>query len=603
MNDVKNKIKGKFIRFKRWIMWMQKYIDKKYWVKYKRLDLIIKAIFKIILIILLVIWILFVAGIIDIKIYPIEIRMNNLINISDSIIQQLVIAQISSTFLITAVLSLVANLENVYIYGEKARNNIFKGKLITFSRVFIILISLMFFSISMMIKSTNNMYILISTIGSLFILSLLTFKMIRLFLQKDKIKQELKLEYYKENIKVWRKSIPGDLYFSLKLINLRERYLFLMFAKDIEYVEFNQIYLDLVDKLLFNNRSSLQEYYTEPLRHNDLIADYVIILENMIKIGEIDRAIQYYNNLLEKLNYYNTYIPYIELFSIFEKLNVNTYNLQNMFEIRERVIRLSYTARLILEQAYICNKTDFSYTRVGKLENSLIRNVISSDIFADIYDSVYNKTDENINNSNNYLQIYDEFRMSSFYLYNNMNDITNFSYKYQLPIKRERDISVIGTVVASLLLKTLKNNDEENFKLFLSMNINQYEMLFAYHILVLSVIQAKIEKYNENQYSDFYNMDLVKVIDTISKNNYILKNNVNKSNLEYVWNSIKQNCTGYFVGGYRIDYRFNFKRSLVKAYFNNIKRVLKVEEKIISRAIDSKNIIVKETVEKIYSNY
>lgn len=600
MSDIKKKLRGEVDKLDKWTSWMKSYLNKKYWAKYKRLSLLIKPILDGTIILLLILGVLFITKIINIDINTLRIEINDSINISDSVIQQLVMAQISVTFLITAVLSLVANLENVYIYGEKARNNIFKGKIITFSRVFIILIILMFFSILMMIKGQNNIHIFISVIGALFILALLTFKMIRLFLQKDQVKKGLMLEYYRENIKVWKKSIPTDPYTSLKLNNLRERYLFLMLSKDIEYVEFDQIYLDLIDKLLFNNREKLQEYYTEPLIHSDLIADYIIILDNMIKVGEIDRAIQCYNKLLRMLNYYNTYIPYFELFAVFENLNMDTYNLKNKFEIMERVKKISNTALLILRQLYICTKTDFSYTRIGKLDNSLLRNVISNNIFAEIYDSLYHKTKDNEDKLTDFLTIYDEFRMSSFYLYNKMHDITNFSWKYKRLPEMERDISIIGTVVASLLLRILKNNDEENFKLFLSMNINPNEMLFAYHVLVLSIIQAKIKKFDKNPYSDFYSMDLEKVLDIISKNNMVLKDIITKSNIENIHDSIKENCIGEFDGSFLIDYRFKYTNKLIKVYFKHVKSVLGTNINNNRRDINPQRAIIKEIVEKVF---
>ena len=600
MSDIKKRLRDKVNKLDKWTSWMKSYLNKKYWVKYKRLALLIKPILDGILILLLIFGVLFIVKIINININPLRIEINDSINISEPVIQQLVMAQISVTFLITAVLSLVANLENVYIYGEKARNNIFKGKIITFSRVFIILIILMFFSILMMIKSQNNIHIFISVISALFILVFLTFKMIRLFLQKEEVKKELMLEYYRENVKVWKKSVPTDSYSSLKLNNLRERYLFLMLSKDIEYVEFDQIYLDLIDKLLFNNRQKLQEYYTEPITHSDLISDYIIILNNMIKVGEIDRAIQCYNKLLNMLNYYNIYIPYFELFTVFENLNMDTYNLKNEFEIRERVKKISHTSLLILRQSYICTKTDFSYTRIGKLDNSLLRNVISNDIFAEIYDSLYHKTKDNKDKLTNFLIIYDEFRMSSFYLYNKMHDITNFNWKYKRLPKMERDISIIGTVVASLLLRILKNNDEENFKLFLSMNINPNEMLFAYHVLVLSIIQAKIKKFDKNPYTDFYSMDLDKALDIISKNNIVLKDIITQSNIENIHESIKENCIGQFDGGFLIDYRFNYTNKLIKIYFEYVKSMLGINTINNRRNTNPQRIIIKEIVEKIF---
>ncbi len=501
-----------------------------------------------------------------------KIGININLNINESIIQQLVIAQISATFLITALLSLVSNLENKYIYGEKAIGNIFTGKYITFTKVFYFLIFLMFTNIVIMVNNYNSAVSITIVIISLTILSWLIFCILKLFLQTKSIKQDLLIKYYKENIKILKKSRPTKNYNSNILINLRERYIYLIAKGDIDYIEFCDIYIYLIDKTLFNNKKMLQEYYTEHMRHDDLVANYIFIIDNLIDYNKIDRAIIYYNKLLEILNYHNAYISYYELFFIYEKINNYICNINNKFELKELTRNIMYTSIKMLEQAYLCSISDFSFTRLGKLDGAYLKNTIKPNIYELIYNSIYiNRNIEHKDKNELFIMLFDEYRMSSFHIRNKLSDVTTFRFNKELLAERNIDMHIIGFPVAKLLLRILYNKDERNFRLFLQMNIKDDEMLFAKHIMLLSLIKIKLEDQHNNIYCEYEGINVEESLKLIKKNKLFFNDFYNLELQAQVYNNIKKNLVEgdkFKGGGYFREYFFEYKQELVDSYFS-----------------------------------
>jgi len=181
------------------------------------------------------------------------------LKLSESITQAFVTNQISATFIITALLSLVANIEKKYIYGERAIGRLFTGKFFTFTKCFFILIIIMFINIYLLILGKNPIWILYLSILSFIILAWLIFRTVRIFLQSKTIKKDLEVKYYKEEISILENKKKK----SISLLNLKEKCLQLILTKNIDYLEYTELYIDLIKLTLFNNRKALQEYYTE----------------------------------------------------------------------------------------------------------------------------------------------------------------------------------------------------------------------------------------------------------------------------------------------------------------------------------------------------
>lgn len=571
MKEIKNNI-HKIIKY---LEWLYNYTNRKYSFLLYLITKYLRNIVTFSMISLGVVGMLYFCNVIVITLKPLKISINNNLSINESVIQQLVIAQISATFLITALLSLVANLENKYIYGEKAIGNIFTGKYVTFTKVFYFLILLMFSNIAMIVNKYSYTIAFCIVIVSLLILVWLIFCILKLFLQTNSIKKDLIVKYYRENIKVLTKSQPLRNYNSSKLINLRERYIYLIVKGDIEYVEFYSVYINLIDKTLFNHKEKLQEYYTEAISYDDLIANYVFIIENLIACNKIDRGLDYYSKLLERLNYFNTYIPYYDLFAIFERINDYIYTIKNKVELKELVRKCIYISNKILEQAYLCSISDFSFTRLGKLNDELyIKNCIKSNIYELIYDSIY--TNKNIDYKDKkeiFIMLFDGFRMSSHYIRYKIHDITTFHWKRGILPDREVDVHILGFLVSRLLLRTLYNNDERNFKLFLQMNIKKDEMLFVKHVILLTIVKMNIENLNNNIYSEYDGLDTEETLKLIKSSKSFFKEWDDLEAQVRIYCSIKKNCIDnkkFNTGGYFKDYFLEYKQNFLDSYFSII---------------------------------
>ena len=134
----------------------------------------INHLFMIIMVLISFFYILSMVGVVSIKEnFAIEI---NLIKYKE-MYKDLVIAQISSTFLTTAVLSLIASIESKYILGEKETDLLFGKKLQGFYIPMFALYTIMIINIILMInkKSANilimlfflSIYILIYVINKI----------------------------------------------------------------------------------------------------------------------------------------------------------------------------------------------------------------------------------------------------------------------------------------------------------------------------------------------------------------------------------------------------------------------------------------------------
>lgn len=590
------KIKGLIKRIERTHTWLREYFDKRYGCIYIKIKGYIKSILKVIICICFMIILLNYSSIVYLQYDSLKVGMNKNFTIDPSIMQQLVIVQISSTFLITAVLSLVANLENKYIFGEKALGRIFIGSKITFSKVFYLLIILMFTNIVMMISKGKDILMILNIFITFLILSWLTYRIIRLFLQVDTIKKELIVEYYYENKKVIKKSIPTKNYEAKKLDNLYRRYVELIERNDVEYKEINPIYLDLIDKTLFNNKKLYQEYFTEIIRKNDIITRYLDIIEILIYNDKIYDAIDYYRLLLTLLNYHNTYISEYRLFDIYRQITDFTYKCKDIIEFKNIIRKQQNISVLLLEQAYLCRISDLSFTRLANL-NSLYVHKPSSRIFKDMYNSIFNNSNVCARDKQElYRTIYDNFRMSHFNLSNKFHDITTFKPKYTILEKRRIDTEIIGIQVAQLLLATIYNKDKDNFELFMRMNIDEEEMLLAKNISLLYIIYSK--RYSGNIYSDYKDFDFESASGFITESKCFFKKFDDSKILKSVYSKIINLNDKNSIGGkfYSDEYTFTFSNTQIDMYFIALSEILSINDINFNTTCDQKSVEMLITV-------
>lgn len=174
--------------------------------------------------------------------------------------KDLVILQISTTFLTTAILSLISSIEDKKIFGEKITSKLFGKNHLLFYIPFIILYIFMILNIIFMINENHSNFLLLFFVISILLLIYIITKIGNIFISTKKYKNMLIYEYYNEYKYLTMNLVPPRDYNSQNLINLKEETLKHILNKDLEYVKYIQVYKVILYKTLFNFPKELQEY-------------------------------------------------------------------------------------------------------------------------------------------------------------------------------------------------------------------------------------------------------------------------------------------------------------------------------------------------------
>ena len=425
----------------------------------------------------------------------------------NSIYKDLVIAQISSTFLTTAVLSLIASIENKHIFGEKETELLFGKKIQGFYIPMFTLYITMIINIILMINEKFANLLILLFFLSVYILIYIINKIGVIFLTTKKYTKILYYKYYKEaENNIINNILPKD-YENKLLFNLKDETIGLIAEKNLSYMKNINMYKVIIDRLLFNIPKDVQKYHLDMNYVPSIINNYIEIIKHFLYFGEIIRAIECYDWLLSRFNFHNVYIPCTNIKYIFDDLINKIVDLKNEYEIKEYLDSLSSIITNTELQEYYSLTNDYSHTDLSQIRLSIFIHH-NNKYFEKIYDKVYtNKYLSNIEKVNCYTKLHEIFRMSAHNGCNIIRDISNYSFEYKKAKERKMPPCIVGQATALLLLRTLKNKDEYSFKLFIGMNINGEEMSFAIHCMLLSLIDIKRNKMDKNIYSEYYGIN------------------------------------------------------------------------------------------------
>lgn len=529
-------------------------------------------------------YILYILNIISIK-NNISIKFNS-IEFKD-VYKDLVIAQISSTFLTTAVLSLIASIENKHILGEKETDLLFGTKIQGFYIPMFILYITMIINITLMINKTFGNILIMLFLLSIYTLIYIVNKIGVIFLTTKKYKRILYYKYYNEAQHNIINNIPPRTYEKKLLFKLKDETIGLIAKNNLGYMENLNMYQVVIDRLLFNIPQDIQKYHLNMNYAPSIINDFIEIIEHFLYFDETIRAIQFYNWLLSRLNFHNIYIPYNNIDYIFNDLINKITDLKNEYEVKKYLTRLASIITNIEIQEHYALTTDFSYTGLSQTEQGYIYHH-NSKYFEKIYDKVYtNKYLSNSEKINCYTELYETFRMSAHNGCNIIRDITNYSFDFKKPKERNVPPCIVGQATALLLLRTLKNKDERAFKLFIGMNIDGNEMSFAIHCLLLSLINIKMNKMDENIYSEYYGINpayckkiIQKNLDKIFTQMNLWKKDKLIDQLQCDYDYIIKNCVEESRDKLFLEYIFKFDKALINQYFIKLSKSYNKEIKI-----------------------
>ena len=504
----------------------------------------------------------------------------------NEIYKDFVIAQIGSTFLTTAFLSLVSSIEDKYILGEKATDLLFGKGLFKFYVPMLILYILMLINIVLLVNKSHLNILVSSFYMSLIILIYLITKISYIFVSNKKYIKLLYAKYYSEYEQNIINNISKGDYNSGLLINLENQTINHIANNNLEYNKNIEMYKKLIGNLFKNMSKKIQEYHLNKTYPKSIVVDFVDIIDCFILKENLDRAIECYNWLLSVFNYFGVYIVYDEMENIFKSISNKILDFNNEYEEKLYLNKISHIITNIEIQQYYAINNDYSYT---KLHIDRINGMYQyrSNYFGMIYEKI--KTNKYLNNReklNCYNEIFDSFRDSSL--------ISELKIKRKANDSEERNrikmpSVIIGQATAFLLLKTLLYKDDENFVGFLEMNIKPEEMRLAIHLVVLSLI--KIEKNFEfkNLYSEFYDMDLKYCKKEIKKHSGRLYNanfsfSYKEDNIvyhlqedyDYICKVFNEKNRKYSL---LIDYIFKYDDKLIKQYFDYINKKYNIRTK------------------------
>lgn len=367
------------------------------------------------------------------------------------------------------------------------------------------------------------------------------------------------------------------------------------------------MYQVVIDRLLFNIPQDIQKYHLNMDYAPSIINDFIEIIEHFLYFDETIRAIQFYNWLLSRLNFHNIYIPYNNIDYILDDLINKITDLKNEYEVKKYLTRLASIITNIEIQEHYALTTDFSYTGLSQTEQGYIYHH-NSKYFEKIYDKVYtNKYLSNSEKINCYTELYETFRMSAHNGCNIIRDITNYSFDFKEPKERNIPPCIVGQATALLLLRTLKNKDERAFKLFIGMNIDGNEMSFAIHCLLLSLINIKMNKMDENIYSEYYGINpayckkiIQKNLDKIFTQMNLWKKDKLIDQLQCDYDYIIKNCVEESRDKLFLEYIFKFDKALINQYFIELSKRYNKEIKIQKyKEKNYKNMINEYIIDKI----
>ena len=504
------------------------------------------------------------------------------------IYKDLVIAQISSTFLTTAVLSLIASIENKHIFGEKETELLFGKKIQGFYIPMFTLYKTMIINIILMINEKFANLLILLFFLSVYILIYIINKIGVIFLTTKKYTKILYYKYYKEaENNIINNILPKD-YENKLLFNLKDETIGLIAEKNLSYMKNINMYKVIIDRLLFNIPKDVQKYHLDMNYAPSIINNYIEIIKHFLYFGEIIRAIECYDWLLSRFNFHNVYIPCTNIKYIFDDLINKIVDLKNEYEIKEYLDSLSSIITNTELQEYYSLTNDYSHTDLSQIRLSIFIHH-NNKYFEKIYDKVYtNKYLSNIEKVNCYTKLHEIFRMSAHNGCNIIRDISNYSFEYKKAKERKMPPCIVGQATALLLLRTLKNKDEYSFKLFIGMNINGEEMSFAIHCMLLSLIDIKRNKMDKNIYSEYYGINPIyckkiihKELDKIfTKMNLWGKDKLIKQ-LQYDYDYIIKNCIEEKSGDkFSIEHIFKFDKSLINQYFLKLSKKYNIKIKI-----------------------
>ncbi|MEC3649547.1 hypothetical protein P9120_00505 [Bacillus subtilis] len=402
---------------------------------------------------------------------------------------RLVIAQISITFLILSLFSLISNLKKekmlgTSIYSIAFSNSVISNILLLTPFIFVLL----FVNLYLMMTKSDSGSIVFLFLSSMIAITILILKVITYTNFQQLTRNKIIALYYLENRKIIKKyakkSYDPTYELSNNLFELVNDTVERIWRDDIEYKMNLKVFEKITDLSLKNYGKEIQGNHTEMLTKPDIISFWSNCISELIKKTKISEALDQYNLMLSIFIKNEIVISSYEIGNHFKEImDLITISKDEITSTQYEGIKRAM--KLSMEYCFLLLNNDLSYTRIGKLRNGLLSiHGIYGRFFVDYYKILNKKSDLSSSKhyySNNIIEYFEDIRTMSIDLY--------FSHHYFINPKLNKvaedirnqydgDLRLLGIPLSALLIELIKEENKGRLLYFLN-DFNNNSIYFS----------------------------------------------------------------------------------------------------------------------------
>ncbi|MDM5188579.1 hypothetical protein QUF99_15015 [Bacillus sp. DX4.1] len=387
--------------------------------------------------------------------------------------RQFLFSQISTTFLILSLFSLITNLKKEKVFGISIYKIAFaKSVLGNIIFISISVFCLLFTNIWIYITDSSSSIIFYVFLITLFLLTLFVIKIILYSNSQTLSVNKVASMYYTENIKIVRKprikiGAQGD--FSEYLFDLNEDAIEKILKGDIEYRRNFYIYERIANLSLVNYKNKVQENYTEISSKPDIILMWVSAIEELVKNELYTEALTQYNRMISLFVIHEVYLSSFRINKFLEQILISISATDSKVIIEQNEELILNSIEVTMKYGYFGFNNDFSYTRLGKTRNLLYLQPLYGNFMLDCYNLIdKNKNFNDLEKSRKIYEYFEELRMMPW----SITKYITVEIKY-LEVSRElkkynEDVYLAGIPLSNLLLLLIQEDKKGRLLYFLN---------------------------------------------------------------------------------------------------------------------------------------
>ncbi|MBU5263554.1 hypothetical protein [Bacillus atrophaeus] len=402
---------------------------------------------------------------------------------------RLVIAQISITFLILSLFSLISNIKKEKMLGTSIYSVAFSNSLI--SNILLLtpfIFVLLFINLYLMMTKPDSGNIVFLFLSSMIAITILILKVITYTNFKQLTRNKIITLYYLENRKIIKKyakkSYDPTYELSNNLFELVNDTVERIWRDDIEYKMNLKVFEKITDLSLKNYGKEIQENHTEMLNKPDIISLWSNCISELVKKTKISEALDQYNQMLSILIKNEKVISSYEIGNHFKEImDLITISKDEITSTQYEEIKRAM--KLSMEYCFLLLNNDLSYTRLGKLRNGLLSVWgIYGRFFVDYYKILNKKSDLSSSKhyySNIIIEYFEDIRTMSielhfprhFFINSKLNKVTG-----DIRNQYDGELSLSGIPLSALLIELIKEEKKGSLMYFL-IDFNNKSIYFA----------------------------------------------------------------------------------------------------------------------------